>query len=124
MTDLFTAATGLFVAATIVYLIKRDRLQVRHGVSWMLVAAMFALFGFAPSLLDRLAVSLGVSYSPTVALVVGGSALIIKAVSSDVERSLSEVKITRIVQRLAMLEADIRRLEKRADQDHQESNDR
>ena len=124
MTDLFTAATGLFVAATIVYLIKRDRLQVRHGVSWMLVAALFALFGFAPSLLDRLAVSLGVAYSPTVALVVGGSALIIKAVSSDVERSLSEVKITRIVQRLAMLEADIRRLEKQVDQDHQESNDR
>ena len=124
MTDLFTAATGLFVAATIVYLIKRDRLQVRHGVSWMVVAAIFALFGFAPSLLDRLAVSLGVAYSPTVALVVGGSALIIKAVSSDVERSLSEVKITRIVQRLAMLEADIRRLEKHADQDHQESNDR
>ena len=124
MTDLFTAATGLFVAATIVYLIKRDRLQVRHGVSWMLVAAIFALFGFAPSLLDRLAVSLGVAYSPTVALVVGGSALIIKAVSSDVERSLSEVKITRLVQRLAMLEADIRRLEKQVDQDHQESNDR
>ena len=124
MTDLFTAATGLFVAATIVYLIKRDRLQVRHGVSWILVAALFALFGFAPSLLDRLAVSLGVAYSPTVALVVGGSALIIKAVSSDVERSLSEVKITRLVQRLAMLEADIRRLEKQVDQDHQESNDR
>ena len=124
MTELFTGATGLFVAATIVYLIKRDRLQVRHGVSWMIVAGLFALFGFAPSLLDRLAVSLGVAYSPTVALVVGGSALIIKAVSSDVERSLSEVKITRIVQRLAMLEADIRRLEKRADQDHQESNDR
>ena len=114
MTDLFTAATGLFVAATIVYLIKRDRLQVRHGVSWML----------APSLLDRLAVSLGVAYPPTVALVLGGSALIIKAVSSDVERSLSEVKITRLVQRLAMLEADIKRLEKHADQDHQESIDR
>jgi hypothetical protein len=124
MTELFTGATGLFVAATIVYLIKRDRLQVRHGVSWMLVAVLFALFGFAPSLLDWLAVSLGVAYSPTVALVVGGSALIIKAVSSDVERSLSEVKITRIVQRLAMLEADIRRLEKHADQDHQESTDR
>ena len=124
MTDLFTASTGLFVAATIVYLIKLDRLQVRHGVSWMLVAAIFALFGFAPSLLDRLAVSIGVAYPPTVALVLGGSALIIKAVSSDVERSLSEVKITRLVQRLAMLEADIKRLEKHADQDHQESIDR
>jgi hypothetical protein len=90
----------------------------------MLVAAIFALFGFAPSLLDRLAASLGVAYPPTVALVLGGSALIIKAVSSDVERSLSEVKITRLVQRLAMLEADIKRLEKHADQDHQESIDR
>ena len=124
MTDLFTAATGFFVAATIVYLIKRDRLQVRHGVSWIFVAAMFVLFGFAPSLLDRLAVSLGVAYPPTVALVLGGSALIIKALSSDIERSHSEVKVTRIVQRLAMLEADISRLEKRADQDRQESIDR
>ena len=65
------------------------------------------------------------AYPPTVALVLGGSALIIKAVSSDVERSLSEVKITRLVQRLAMLEADIKRLEKHAAQDpHQESIDR
>lgn len=124
MTELFTGATGLFVAVTIVYLIKRDRLQVKHGVGWMLVAAMFATFGFVPSLLDRFAALLGVAYSPTVALVLGGSALIIKAVLSDVERSVSEVKITRIVQRLAMLEADIRRLKKHVDQDHQEPIDR
>lgn len=124
MTELFTGATGLFVAVTIVYLIKRDRLQIRHGVGWMFVAAMFALFGFAPSLLEDLAVFLGVSYPPTVALVLGGSALIIKAVISDVQLSLSEVKTIRIVQRLAMLEADIKRLEKRAEQANQDATDR
>lgn len=124
MTELFTGATGLFVAVTIVYLIKRDRLQIRHGVGWMFVAAIFALFGFAPSLLEDLAVFLGVSYPPTVALVLGGSALIIKAVISDVQLSLSEVKTIRIVQRLAMLEADIKRLEKRAEQANQDATDR
>ena len=124
MTDLFTATTGLFVAATIVYLIKRDRLQVRHGVGWMIVAVIFAIFGLVPSLVDRLAVLFGVAYPPTVALILGGSALIIKAVISDVELSLLEVKTTRIIQRLAILEADIRRLEKHAEQETQDMIDR
>ena len=124
MTEVFTGATGFFVAATIVYLIKRDRLQVRHGVGWMIVAVIFAIFGLVPSLVDRLAVLFGVAYPPTVALVLGGSALIIKAVISDVELSLLEVKTTRIIQRLAILEADIRRLEKHAEQETQDMIDR
>lgn len=124
MTEVFTGATGFFVAATIVYLIKRDRLQVRHGVGWMIVAVIFAIFGLVPSLVDRLAVLFGVAYPPTVALILGGSALIIKAVISDVELSLLEVKTTRIIQRLAILEADIRRLEKHAEQETQDMIDR
>ena len=124
MTEVFTGVTGFFVAATIVYLIKRDRLQVRHGVGWMIVAVIFAIFGLVPSLVDRLAVLFGVAYPPTVALVLGGSALIIKAVISDVELSLSEVKTTRIIQRLAILEADIRLLEEHAGQETQDIIDR
>lgn len=124
MTEVFTGVTGFIVAATIVYLIKRDRLQVRHGVGWMIVAVIFAIFGLVPSLVDRLAVLFGVAYPPTVALVLGGSALIIKAVISDVELSLSEVKTTRIIQRLAILEADIRLLEEHAGQETQDIIDR
>ena len=124
MTEVFTCVTGLLVAGAIIYLVRRDHIQVRHGVGWVLVAGIFVLLGFAPSLLDQIALRLGVAYPPTVALVVGGSALIIKAVISDVESSRSETRLMRLVQRVAMLEADLRRLEQqdeREDQDHRDA---
>lgn len=124
MTEVFTGLTGLLVAGVIIYLVRRDQIHVRHGVGWLVVAGIFVLLGFAPSLLDQIALWLDVSYPPTVALVVGGSALILKAVISDVELSRSEMRLMRLVQRVAMLEADIRRLEQqdeREDQDHRDA---
>ena len=123
MTEVFTCVTGLLVAGAIIYLVRRDHIQVRHGVGWVLVAGIFVLLGFAPSLLDQIALRLGVAYPPTVALVVGGSALIIKAVISDVESSRLETRLMRLVQRVAMLEADLRRLEQRAEQEDQDHRD-
>jgi len=123
MTELFTGLTGLSVAGVITYLVRRDHIQVRHGVGWILVAGVFVVLGFAPSLLDKIALWLGVAYPPTVALVVGGSALILKAVISDVELSRSETRLMRLVQRIAMLEADIRRLEQRVEQEDQNQRD-
>ena len=114
VTEIFTGLTGLFVAAAILYLIRRDHLRVRHGVGWILVAALFIVLGFAPTLLDYIASWLEVAYPPTVAVVIGGSALIVKAVLSDVDAARSEVRIVRMVQRLAMLEADIYQLKKQA----------
>lgn len=123
MTEVFTGLTGLLVAGVIIYLVRGDHIQVRHGVGWVLVAGIFVLLGFAPSLLDQMALWLGVAYPPTVALVVGGSALILKAVISDVELARSETRLMRLVQRVAMLEADIRRLEQRAEQEDQGQRD-
>ena len=110
MTEVFTGLTGLLVATTIIYLVRQDHIRARYGVGWILVAVIFAVLGFAPYLLDRVAYWLGVAYPPTVALIVGGSALIIKAVVADVELSRAETRSMRLVQRVSSLEADIRNL--------------
>ena len=60
MTEVFTGLTGLLVAGVIIYLVRGDHIQVRHGVGWVLVAGIFVLLGFAPSLLDQMALWLGV----------------------------------------------------------------
>ena len=57
-----TSILGLCVASLIIFLIRKDRLHVDHGVGWLIVAASFALLGFAPRTIDRVAHILGVDY--------------------------------------------------------------
>ena len=105
-----TAIIGLLVGLSIIYFIRRDRLLVRHGMGWICVAAALITIGLFPGLVDRAAQWAGVAYPPTLAMILGFAALILKALISDIEISRSEVRITRLVQRTAMLEADIRSL--------------
>ena len=108
MISWMTAGIGLLVAATILLLIRRDQLHVRHGSGWVLVAIVFAGLGFAPTLVDSLAHALGIAYPPVLALVVAIAVLVIKILLMDIDQSRQEVRLQRLAQRVAMLEADLR----------------
>jgi hypothetical protein len=105
-----TSTIGLLVAAIILFLIRRDRLHVRHGLSWMVVAAGFALLGLFPRVLDNIAHWLGVAYPPVLALTIAVALLVLKVLAMDIERARLETRSQRLVQRLGMLEADLRAL--------------
>lgn len=111
MIDALTTAIGLSVAALIIWLIRKDRLHVNHGLGWVMVALVFALLGFAPSLVDDIALQLGVGYPPIIALTMAISILVIKTLLMDIERSHLEMRNQRLTQRLAMLEADLSALQ-------------
>ena len=113
MTQWISAVIGLLVGSLIIYFIRKDRLLVRHGMGWIFVASGLIVLGFFPGLIDHAAQRVGVAYPPTLAMILGFAALIIKALISDIEASRSEVRVTRLVQRVAMLEADIRALEQK-----------
>ncbi len=108
MISLITAGIGLLVATAILLLIRRDQLHVRHGAGWIIVALMFAGLGFAPSLVDWVARLVGIAYPPALAFVVAIAVLLIKILLMDIERARQEVQLQRLVQRVAMLEADLR----------------
>lgn len=110
MVHLVTGTIGLVVAALIIGLIRKDRLHVSHGLGWILVALVFALLGFSPGIIDRLAQYLGIGYPPVLALTLGIAVLTIKILLMDIERSRLEMRNQRLIQRVAMLEADLRRL--------------
>ena len=114
MTQWISAVIGLLVGSLIIYFIRKDRLLVRHGMGWIVVASGLIVLGLFPGLIDRAAQWVGVAYPPTLAMILGFAALILKALIADIEASRSEVRVTRLVQRLAMLEADIRTLEQEA----------
>ncbi len=107
MTLWISASIGLFVAATILFLIRRDKLHVRHGVFWLFLGIAFAGLGFAPPIVDWLAKWLGVGYPPVLAIVAIIAVLVIKILLMDIDQARLEVQQQRLIQRLAILEGNL-----------------
>ena len=105
--QLTSAAIGIFIAAAILWLVRRDHLHGRFAIWWLSVATAVAVLGFFPRLSDWLAVKLGIGYPPILAVVAGIGFLVLKIIAMDIEHSKSEVKIQRLTQRLGMLESEL-----------------
>ena len=112
MISIVTGSIGLLVAAIIIFMMRRDTLHAQHGLGWIIVALCFALLGFSPEIIDNISKQFGVAYPPVLALILAIAVLVIKILLMDIERSRIEVRNQRLIQRMAMLEADLKKLQK------------
>ena len=108
MVAIVTGVIGIITAIIILVLIRRDHLHVRFGLWWTAAAIAFALLGLFPAIFDSLAKYLGVSYPPILALTIGAVILVIKILVMDIERSRNAIRLQRLIQRIALLESDLR----------------
>jgi len=69
-----------------------------------LLAAL--LLGIFPGIIDTLGAKLGVAYPPTLLLIFGIAALLIKILTMDIEHSRQERSLRRLAQRIAIVEAE------------------
>ena len=104
---------GLFIASIILWLIRRDHLHSRHALWWLLIALMVTLLGIFPTLIDWLAIWLGVNYPPTLLFILGMGMILLKVIHIDLHQSDLERKIRRLAQRLAILEGEKGSVEKK-----------
>ncbi len=128
MVALVTGVIGIVTAIAILVLIRRDHLHVRYGIWWVAAAVGFALLGLLPNFFDTITKNLGISYPPALALTIGAVILVIKILVMDIERSRNAIRLKRLVQRIALLESDLREMQgkpREADQnsDHGELDD-
>jgi hypothetical protein len=100
-----STAIGVIIAAIILMLVRRDHLHGPYATWWISSAVLVALLGFFPRLFDLLAVELGVSYPPILAVLLGLGLLLVKILTMDLEHSRQERLIRRLAQRMAILEA-------------------
>lgn len=107
MAILVIAVIGISFAASIIFLIRRDKLHVKHGLGWMLLALSLVLSGFAPAIIDWVGSHLDIAYPPIFAIVVTLAGVGIKLLLIDIEQSRIELRHHRMVQRLAILEAEL-----------------
>ena len=92
-----TALLGLGLALAIMWLLRRDHLHVVHGVFWLVVAALAALLGIWPGLIDRLAVLAGVSYPPALLFLAAAMVLLIRALHADILNTRMEEGVQNFV---------------------------
>lgn len=101
-----TILLGLGLAVAIMWLLRRDHLHVMHGLFWLVVAALAALLGVWPGLIDKLAALAGIAYPPALLFLVAVMLLLIKALHADILNTRMEREVRRLNQRLALLELD------------------
>ena len=104
--QLTSAIIALLIAGKIFFLIRRDALHTRYAYWWLITAGLIVVAGVFPQLIDRIAGKFGVSYPPILIVVIGVGLMLIKMLTMDLDRSKQESKIRRLVQRLAILEAE------------------
>ena len=73
-----------------------------------------ALLGLAPGVFDQLASRVGVAYPPALAFTLAIAVVAIKLLIDDIERSRLKMRQTRLIQRVALLENELRRLKEQS----------
>lgn len=95
------------IAGVILYLVRRNHLYGTYAVWWLVLAVGVLVSGLFPRLLDRIGGWLGVNYPPILFVALSIGALLLKVLSMDLERSRQELRLRRLTQRLALLEAEL-----------------
>lgn len=111
MTHQWTAALfGIGTGLCILWLVRRDRLHGLFALWWLLVAMAALVLGLFPAIVDWLGALFGVSYPPTFVLLLGLSAVILKLLAIDIGFTRRERQTRRLLQKIAILELELRSL--------------
>jgi hypothetical protein len=107
-------ALGLGLALGIFWLVRRDQLHGSYAIWWLLLAAIALVLGMFPWLVDWVGARFGVAYPPMLLAVVAIIAILLKLVAVDIDVTRRELRLRRLVQKMAILELELRQLRARA----------
>lgn len=105
--QIVSSIIGVLIATIIYWLVRRDHLAPKQALRWVLVAVIVLVLGTFPVIIDWIGNAVGIAYPPIIPIIIGLGAAMIKILLMDIERNKAEVTQDRLVQKLAMLEAEI-----------------
>lgn len=103
------ASAALF--ALVLFLVSHERLQLRHSLLWLVLAAVVLVTAVFPAPLFALARFFGFASASNFLFVLGILFLLIIALSLSSIVSKQHIAIKNAVQRIALLEHELKRLE-------------
>lgn len=103
---------ALAAALIIFRLIRRNHLHAYYALWWILAGVFVVLLGLFPTIFDEIGHALGVTYPPTLFIVIVLLVIAIRMLLADVERTRMELTQRRLVQRYALLALKLRAVER------------
>ncbi|XOV79161.1 MAG: DUF2304 domain-containing protein [Aestuariibacter sp.] len=112
--QVISAILAFVIAGSIFWLIRKDYLIQRDGVKWLVIAIAVLLYGINPKLNDMIGFQLGIAYPPIIPLLIGIALALIKLLIADIERARLQMSVTRLLQKVAIMESEIEDLRKQS----------
>lgn len=106
--QIFSAVIAIAFFITAFILVRRDNILPGSAIRWTLLSALILILGIFPQLSDYAAKLLGIGYPPILPVLFACMILLLKALLNDIERTKDRVKLERLIQRVAMLEQELK----------------
>lgn len=113
MTNLTIFIIGALLSISILYLVRKGKMHGPYATWWLFVALCAIVLSIFPKTVDWAAAQVGITYPPTLLLVLAVSLILVRMLTMDMALTQKERKIRRLTQKMAILEAS---LEKDQDQ--------
>ena len=106
MVSLIPAPSGL---AAVLELVRRRRLQERYSMLWLATCLVLIVLAVVPGLLDRISAAAGIAYPPNALFIAAFGFVLLVLLNFSIAVSRLSEQSSRLAQRLAMLEEQVRR---------------
>ncbi|MCB1582268.1 MAG: DUF2304 domain-containing protein [Xanthomonadales bacterium] len=104
MTNITILIIGAVLSISILYLVRKGKMHGPYATWWFLVAACAMILSIFPQIIDWAAAKVGITYPPTLLLVLAVSMILVRMLTMDLALTQKERKIRRLTQKLAMME--------------------
>jgi hypothetical protein len=107
MTNITIFIIGALLSISILYLVRKGKMHGPYATWWLLVAVCAIVLSIFPQIIDWAAAQVGITYPPTLLLVLSVSLILVRMLTMDMALTQKERKIRRLTQKMAILEASL-----------------
>lgn len=104
MTNITILIIGTLLSVSILYLVRKGKMHGPYATWWLLVAFCAIMLSIFPKIVDIAAAQVGITYPPTLLLVLAVSFILVRMLTMDMALTQKERKIRRLTQKMAILE--------------------
>lgn len=102
----FSFLVSLLFLSSILYLIRTGKLREQYAILWIILTAIMMLLSLFPSLIDRTAKVIGVSYAPSLLYLLGLVSVLFILLHLTMALSSMTARFIVLTQKIAMLEQE------------------
>ncbi|GJM05911.1 MAG: hypothetical protein DHS20C09_19070 [marine bacterium B5-7] len=111
MTNITILIIGSILSISILYLVRKGKMHGPYATWWLMVAISAILLSIFPNSVDWVAAKVGITYPPTLLLVLSVSMILVRMLTMDMALTQKERKIRRLTQKMAILEEAINQVQ-------------